>query len=88
MLVANHGSTVKYYTNAGVTVAEKITLRCTRCSLFYNYAQYGNKCVRGFCHYPAEQGIPTLSTPFGPKFVHLHQFTPVTIQDVSVKFVG
>ena len=55
MLVANHKCKVKYYTNAGVTVIEKFTLRCTTCSLFYNYAQYGNKRVRGFRHYPAER---------------------------------
>ena len=55
MLVANHKCKVKYYTNAGVAVVEKVTLKCTTCSLFYNYAQYGNKCVCGFHHYPAEQ---------------------------------
>lgn len=55
MLVANHRCEVKYYTNDGVTAAEKVTLRCTRCSLFYNYAQYGNKRVRGFRHYPTER---------------------------------
>ena len=43
MLVANHGCKAKYYTNAGVTVAKKVTLRCTRYSVFYNYTQYGNK---------------------------------------------
>ena len=55
MLVANHRCKVKYYTNDGVTAAEKVTLRCTRCSLFYNYAQCGNKRVRGFRHYPTER---------------------------------
>ena len=35
--------------------SDKVTLRCTTCSLFYNYAQYGNKRVCGFHHYPAER---------------------------------
>ncbi len=51
-LVSNHRCRVKYYSPTGVTFAEKITLRCTTCSLFYNYAHYGNKRARGFRHYP------------------------------------
>jgi hypothetical protein len=54
-LVANHTCQVKYYSSSGVSVATKITLRCTNCSLFYNYSNYGDKRVRGFRHYPSER---------------------------------
>ena len=33
----------------------KFTLRCTRCKLLYNYAQYGNKHELGFRYYPFQR---------------------------------
>ena len=42
---------VQYYTTLGVESADKVTLRCLRCQLFYNYSQFGNK-KDGFCFYP------------------------------------
>ena len=54
-LVAYHTCQVKYYSSSGATLAEKITLRCTNCNLFYNYSHYGDKRTRGFRHYPRER---------------------------------
>lgn len=60
-LVANHRCQVRFYSPTGVSSAEKITLRCTTCSLFYNYAQYGNKRVRGFRYYSEERAVVEVS---------------------------
>ena len=60
-LVANHRCQVRFYSPTGVSSAEKITLRCTTCSLFYNYAHYGNKRVRGFRYYSAERAAVEVS---------------------------
>ena len=54
-LVSNHSTQVKCYTTSGAKFATKITLRCRRCSLTYNYAHFGNKNELGFRHYPVAQ---------------------------------
>ena len=41
----------------------KFTLRCTRCKLLYNYAQYGNKHELGFRYYPFQRGFVVASSP-------------------------
>lgn len=51
-LVSNHCTKVKYYTEGGVSYADKVTLRCVDCKLFYNPTQYGNKSDLGFRYYP------------------------------------
>ncbi len=54
-LVENHHCTVKLYTLAGAFAVEKITLRCTKCSLSYNYDKWGNKRARGFAYYSEQR---------------------------------
>lgn len=51
-LVSNHCTKVKYYAEGGVSYADKVTLRCVDCKLFYNLTQYGNKSDLGFRFYP------------------------------------
>ena len=51
-LVSNNCTKVKYYAEGGVSYADKVTLRCVDCTLFYNLTQYGNKSDLGFRHYP------------------------------------
>lgn len=46
---------VKCYTSKGVMPGRKFTLRCMKCKLFYNYAQFGNKHDLGFRYYPIQQ---------------------------------
>lgn len=53
-LVAYHTCAAKYYTCRGATVVDKVTLRCTNCDLFHNYAMFGNKKI-GFRHYPIKR---------------------------------
>ena len=44
---------VAYYEcDMGYTMFQKITLPCTHCNLFYQYAKYGDKHERGFCFNP------------------------------------
>ena len=43
---------LKYYSEGGVSYADKVTLRCVDCKLFYNLTQYGNKSDLGFRYYP------------------------------------
>ena len=54
-LVANHSCAVHCYSTSGYCKASKITLRCLQCSLFYNYAKYGDKRKVGFRFYPGER---------------------------------
>ena len=42
-LTANHKCTAKTYGVDGMKEMMKVTLRCQKCGLFYNYSQYGNK---------------------------------------------
>ena len=51
-LVSNHCTKVKYYSEGGVSYADKVTLCCVDCKLFYNLTQYGNKSDLGFRYYP------------------------------------
>ena len=51
-LVLNHVTDIKIYSLAGVEAGRKVTLRCKRCKLSYNYSQFGNKHDLGFKHYP------------------------------------
>ena len=60
-LVSNHSTQVKCYTTSGAKFATKITLRCRRCSLTYNYAHFGNKNELGFRHYPVAQPFVEVS---------------------------
>ena len=39
-LVENHNCRVKLYTMCGMEEAQKVTLRCKKCSLTYNYIQH------------------------------------------------
>ena len=50
-LVSYHNCSVRFFSTSGVKVLEKVTLRCIDCSLFYNYAQYGNKTRVSRVHY-------------------------------------
>ena len=50
--MSNHCTKVKYYTEGGGSYADKVTLRCVDCKLFYNPTQYGNKSDLGFRYYP------------------------------------
>ena len=54
-LVAYHECAVNLYTAQGVRNVRKITLRCTRCNLLYQYAKYGDKRDRGFRFYPIQR---------------------------------
>ena len=54
-LVSNHSTQVKCYTTSGAKFATKITLRCRKCCITYNYAHFGNKDELGFRHYPVAQ---------------------------------
>ena len=51
-LVQYHQCSVRCFSTSGFENSQKITLRCTNCSLFYNYAQFGNKRKLGFRFYP------------------------------------
>ena len=46
---------VKCYSLKGCHRAIKFTLRCKRCTITYNYAQYGNKSGLGYRFYPRER---------------------------------
>ncbi len=50
-LVENHHCRITIYATSGATSAEKVTLRCVKCSLTYNYSRWGNKRGRGFLFY-------------------------------------
>ena len=50
-LVAYHTCNAKYYTCSNACHVKKYTLRCTKCNLLYNYAQYGDKHEKGFRYY-------------------------------------
>lgn len=50
-LTENHTCSVKIYTVSGVLLAEKVTLRCQHCNLYYNYSMWGNKREKGFVFY-------------------------------------
>lgn len=54
-LVTNHVTKVRCYTCTGASFATKITLRCKRCSISYNYSQFGKKSENGFRYYPIMQ---------------------------------
>ena len=54
-LVVYHECDVHLYTAQGVHNVRKITLRCTRCNLLYQYAKYGDKRERGFRFYPSQR---------------------------------
>lgn len=51
-LIENHRCRVKLYTLAGMHEAEKVTLRCVRCKISYNYDKWGDKIDNGFRYYP------------------------------------
>ena len=51
-LVAYHSCKVRYFTCTGAIDPTKVTLRCIRCCLQYNYSQFGNKHGVGFRYYP------------------------------------
>lgn len=51
-LTNNHSTSVKVYTlSFGAADAQKFTLCCRKCGLFYNYSMYGNKSDEGFRYY-------------------------------------
>ncbi len=50
-LVSNHKCKVRLYQRDGVTIADKVTLRCVKCRLIYNPTQFGNKSDVGFRYY-------------------------------------
>jgi len=52
-LVSNHSCKVRCYSERGVSLVDKVTLRCMNCKLFYNLTQYGNKRDTGFRFYPS-----------------------------------
>ena len=54
-LVKNHSCTVLIYTLTGVRHAEKVTMRCMRCNIYYNYDKWGNKNDIGFSFYPSQR---------------------------------
>ena len=56
-LVSYNSCQVKCYTTNGVSTGRKFTLRCLRCNLYYNYAQFGNKRLNGFRFYPMQQSF-------------------------------
>ena len=51
-LIENHRCRVKLYTLAGMHEAEKVTLRCVRCKISYNYDKWEDKIDNGFRYYP------------------------------------
>ena len=64
-LTAYHNCEVRYYTCTQATMAKKYTLQCTKCSLIYNFGQFGNKSHRGFRFYPeARPAIEVTDTVF------------------------
>ena len=54
-LTCNHITTVKCYTCTGARQSTKVTLRCKRCGISYNYAQFGDKSGLGFRYYPTRR---------------------------------
>ena len=56
-LVKHHDCQVRVYSTTGVSKASKVTLRCKKCSLIYNYSQYGNKHNIGFRFYTKERNL-------------------------------
>lgn len=46
---------VKVYTTEGVKKAQKVTLQCMECHLYYNYTHYGNKQDLGFRVYEEQR---------------------------------
>ena len=54
-LIENHRCRVKLYTLAGMHEAEKVTLRCVRCKISYNYDKWGDKIDNGFRYYPVSR---------------------------------
>ncbi len=49
-------------TTSGLKTAKKITLRCKKCSILFNYAMYGNKEATGFQFYHSEREYIEVST--------------------------
>lgn len=54
-LTENHHCRVKLYTLTGMHEAEKVTLRCLKCKLSYNYDKWGDKNENGFRYYPEQR---------------------------------
>lgn len=54
-LVKNHECGIRYYSAEGLRTGVKVTLRCKKCSIIYNYAQYGDKERSGFQFYPEQR---------------------------------
>ena len=50
LLVENHNCKVKLYTMCGLQEGDKVTLRCKKCSLSYNYNKWGDKRRNGFVY--------------------------------------
>ena len=47
-LVENHHCVVKVYNTSSFMKADKVTLRCLKCRITYNYAMWGDKDSNGF----------------------------------------
>ena len=56
-LIENHRCRVKLYTLAGIHEVEKVTLRCVRCKISYNYDKWGDKIDNGFRYYPVARNF-------------------------------
>ena len=58
-LVSYNSCQVKCYTTNGISTGKKFTLSncCLRCTLYFNYAQFGNKRERGFRFYPMQRSL-------------------------------
>ena len=54
-LVKNHECSIRYYSTEGLRTGVKVTLRCKKCSITYNYAQDGDKGRSGFKLYPEQR---------------------------------
>ena len=54
-LTENHHCRVKLYTLSGVKEAEKVTFRCAKCRVSYNYDKFGDKIENGFRFYPEQR---------------------------------
>ena len=50
-LVENHHCVVKVYRMTSFMEADKVTLRCRKCRITYNYAMWGDKHTNGFIYY-------------------------------------
>ncbi len=61
VLTVNHTCSVKVYSLGKASKAQKITLRCKKCSLQYNFDKYGTKSVDGFHFYKGMRELVEVS---------------------------